>query len=180
MSEPAGSDHPELSLPGETHPIRAAAQFLRAVRRRKAVVLAAMGLALGLGALYYALAPRWYASQASLLVLQSGDDTWSTRLSGERVAKDLMATYRNMLASAAVLEKAIEALPPAGRSELAGLPQPEWLGRLARNLSVRNVRGTNVLELAYASHQPQAAAAVVEAIIGAYLAFMDSLHRSTS
>lgn len=180
MSEPAGSDHPAISIPGETHPIRAAAQFLRAVGRRKAVVLAAMGLALGLGALYYAVAPRWYASQASLLVLQSGDDTWSTRLSGERVAKDLMATYRNMLASAAVLEKAIEALPPAGRSELAGLPQREWLGRLARNLSVRNVRGTNVLELAYASHQPQAAAAVVEAIIGAYLAFMDSLHRSTS
>ncbi len=180
MSEAGGGDRTEVLSPQEAHPIQAAVQFARAVRRRKTVVLGALGLSLVLGALYYALAPRWYQSEASLLVLQSGEDTWSTRLSGERAARDLMATYRNMLSSAAVLEKAIEGLPAEGRSELAGLPQREWPGRLARQLSVRNVRGTNVLELAYVSQNPQSAAAVLEAVIGAYLAFMDSLHRSTS
>jgi uncharacterized protein involved in exopolysaccharide biosynthesis len=155
-------------------------RFLRAVRYRKAVVLTTVAAGLLLGGLYWATTPRMYQSDASLLILQAGEDTFSTRMTGERMAKDLMATYRNMVGSEVVIEKAVRALPVEARVDLNGIPEKEWPKQVAKGLTVRNVRGTNVLEIAYLSKDARAAAAMVDAVVTAYLDFMDAMHKSTA
>ncbi len=45
---------------------------------------------------------------------------------------------------------------------------------------MRDLRGTNILEVAYRSSDPGAAAAVVDCVVSSYLDFMDGLHKGTA
>ena len=166
--------------PVEVNPLQEVVRFLRTVRCRKWVVVTALVVGCLLGGLYYAATPRVYESRASLLVLQTGAENWTAGMSGERVVQDLMPTYRKMFTGEEVLEAAIALLSPENRVDFKDAPRSEWLEVLQENLTVSAVQKANILDIVYRSKDPRAAAAVVDGLLSAYLAFMDKLHKSTA
>jgi len=166
--------------PVEVNPLQEVVRFLRAVRCRKWVVVTALVVGCLLGGIYCAATPRVYESRASLLVLQTGAENWTAGMSGERMVQDLMPTYQNMFTSEEVLEAAIAMLSPEDRVDFKDAPRSEWLQILQRNLTVSAVQKANILDIVYRSKNPRAAAAVVDNLLTAYLAFMDKLHKSTA
>lgn len=166
--------------PVEVNPLHEAVRFLRAVRCRKWVVVTGLVVGCLLGGIYYAATPRVYESRASLLVLQTGSENWTAGMSGERIVQDLMPTYQNMLASEEVLEAAIGLLSPEDHVDFKDAPRSEWLRIFRENLTVSAVQKANILDVVYRSKDPRAAAAVVDGLLSAYLAFMDKLHKSTA
>jgi capsular exopolysaccharide synthesis family protein len=170
---------PAAGPPRELNLVHAMAKFARMVRYRKAVLIVILAAAGALGALQYTTEPRRYESTASLLILGSGEDAWSTEMSGERVSRDLMPTYQNLIRSEVVLEEAIKLLPPAARVDM-GAAHPDQRTELLRgNLTVTAQRGTNIMDIAYRSASPQAAASVVGSVVTAYMSYMDSLKKNT-
>lgn len=166
--------------PVEVNPLHEVLRFLRAVRCRKWVVVTALVVGCLLGGIYYASTPPVYESQASLLVLQTGADTWTSGMSGERIVQDLMPTYQNMLTSEEVLKAAIALLAPEHRVDFQNAPRTAWVNIVRNHLTVSAVRNANILTVAYQSKDPEAAAAVVDSLLSAYLAFLDKLHKSTA
>ncbi len=162
-----------------THSIQAAVRFARIVLYRKEILIVALVISGLLGGLYYATATRIYQSKASLLVLQTGNQL-TTEMSGERTAKDLMPTYTSLVSSEAVLSDAVVLLDPEYRVDFAEAPKSEWTRILRGNLSVSAMRGTNIIEIAYRSRDLHAAAAVVDAVLNAYLQFMNNLHKNAA
>ncbi len=160
--------------------LQAALRFARVVRFRVHIVVVAVVVCCLLAGLYYATTTPVYESRASLLVLQTGTDRWTTAMSGEPATKDLMSTYRKILGSEVVLEKAVSLLPPGVRSDFGDAASSQWIAIMKENLSVTNVQETNVLEVTYQSENPSTAAEVVNCVLSAYLEFMDSLHKSTA
>jgi len=165
---------------GEITLLHEGLRFLRQVRCRKWVLFTALAVGCLLGGIYYAATPRVYESRASLLVLKTGAETWTAGMSGERIVQDLMPTYQNMLASEEVLEAAIAQLSPEDRVDFKDAPRDAWLDIFRDNLTVTAVQKANILNVVYQSKDPSAAAAVVDALLSAYLAFMDKLHKSTA
>ena len=166
--------------PVEVNPLQEVVRFLRTVRCRKWVVVTALVVGCLLGGLYYAATPRVYESRASLLVLQTGAENWTAGMSGERMVQDLMPTYQNMFTSEEVLEATIALLSPEDRVDFKDAPRSQWLKILQSNLTVSAVQKANILDVVYRSKDPRAAAAVVDSLLSAYLAFMDRLHKSTA
>lgn len=154
--------------------------FLRIVRLRRGVMVACVVVALLLGALYYATAHRRYQSRASLLVLQAGNDVSSTTMSTENASQGLMPTYERLMTSAVVLQAALNRLPYEDRIDFAEVPQERWIERLQNDLRAVAVRRTNIIELSYESKRPESAVAVVNAVVQAYLEFMETTHKGTA
>ena len=160
--------------------LQAVLRFARVVRFRKGVLIVAVGISLLLWGLYYATAKRVYESKARLLVLQTGSDQWSNNITDNKVATGLIDTYREILGSEVVLEEAIKRIPPEVRGKWADVPADERAAMMKQNLIVREVRGTNVLDVAYRSNDLNEPAEVVNGVISAYMDFMDKLHKSTA
>lgn len=175
---PTGPAPSETSV--EIHPVQTVVRFLRAVRRRKGVMIVALAASSLLGGLYYATTPRLYESTASLLVLNTGADVWSTEMATTNLPQNLIKTYQKMLESETVVEDALAHLGPEDRADLVNVPREGWVKALQANLNVTTTRNTNTLDISYRSKEPQAAAAVVNALLTAYLAYMDTLHRSNA
>ncbi|NQT16658.1 MAG: polysaccharide biosynthesis tyrosine autokinase [Planctomycetes bacterium] len=150
------------------------------MRSRKHVVILALLVSSVLAGLYLITATPIYESKASLLVLQTGADRWSTTMSREASSKDLIATYRRILDSEVVLEEAIALLRKESRGDFKDGEPSELVASVKRNLAVASIRGTSILEVKYSSENPQKAAAVVDSILRAYLAFMDKLHKGAA
>jgi len=180
MSEPTTPATAHGDPSAEIQPLQAALRFLRAVRYRKGVVLFTMALSVALAGAYYATTPRIYESSASLLVLQMGPDNLSPGMADDHRFSNMMATHRRMLSSDVVLEEAIELLPEEHRDDLAEIEPANWPETIEKKLQVSTVRETNILDLAYRSKDPAAAAAVVNSVLSAYLTFTNNLHKSTA
>ena len=147
---------------------------------RREILIVSVIASLLLGALYYATATRIYEANASLLVMQTGEQDAASSMAGERVAKDLMPTYTSIATSEAVLIDALKLVPPEHRTDFVGVQRSSWPKVLRSNLTVSTMRGTNILTITYRSKDPQASAAVVDAVLTAYLSFMNQLYRSTA
>ncbi len=160
--------------------LHALVQFLRVVRHRQTVLVAALAVAGVLGGLYYATEVRLYQARASLLVLQTGADVTNTTMTAEGVHQGLMPTYERLLSSAVVLEGAVGYLQPADRVDLENHPRESWANVLRSRLTANTVRLTNIIEIAYRSKSPRAAVAVVNAVLRSYLEFMDRTHKGTA
>ena len=114
-------------------------RFFLAVRYRKNVVLAAMAVAVLLGALYYLTATRYYGAKAAMLISQTGPDALNTSMTGEESQRrNIMPTCENIARSAKVLEQALEYLAPADRIDLENVPQERWIEALRENLRAIN------------------------------------------
>ncbi len=177
MSSPLSNPNATLEAPAEALSLHAMLRFLRAVRFRKKVMFVALVVSALLGVLYYSTTPRVYESKATLLVLHTGDD-WTPEMQAGKSTQDLMTTYRNLFVSEAVINQALTSLPPEGRFDLAGSPREAWPKILGRNLNVSVVKSTNILEVGYRSQDPEAAFAVVNSMVTAYLDFMNNLYQS--
>lgn len=171
---------PAFEAASLSHPIQTLARFLRIVLFRREILIVSVIASLLLGGLYYATATRIYEANASLLVMQTGQQEATGSMAGERVAKDLMPTYTSIATSEAVLIEALKLVPPEQRTDFAGVQRSSWPKVLRDNLGVSAMRGTNILSITYRSKSPEAAAAVVDSVLTAYLSFMNELYRSTA
>jgi len=173
--------HSEPPGGSTAHAVHAAMQFLMAVRYRKQVVFSTLLIAGLLAGLYYATATRYYGAAARVLMMGSGADgkTVSETVEGGRQT-NLMLTFENLFGSAKVVEGALSQLTPEHRVDLAGAPETAWPAILQSNLRAAAIQGTNIIEVSYQSKDPEAAAAVVRAVVDSYRRFLDQTHRSTT
>ena len=171
-------EHQETESTAQT--IRQAVRFLRVLWHRRIVVMGTLALCGMLGGLYYATATRIYESEAQLLVVDTSRENSPTSMTGSHSDIAAMATYEKLISSPLVLQSAATLLDAPVRS-LFGSQDPEVLAEdFSKELNVRGVRQTNLLELSFRSPHQEASAAVVAAIIQAYATFMDESHRGTA
>jgi protein involved in polysaccharide export with SLBB domain len=121
------------------------------------------------------LPTRTTTATASLLVLQTGETSPDAP---ERDA--LMTTYEALARSKKTLSDAVGRIPAEHRVDLADVPEDKWVDTIRKNLSVRTVPNTNILQLRYRSDDPQAAVAVLNAVIEVYLEFIQETDGSTA
>ncbi len=176
------SDHEhiaELESRATSELIPALARFLRIVNRRRRVVGYSLAICLAAGLLYFAAAPRQYASAARLLVVEPPQGQVATV--GESSDSDnTINTHRELVASPIVLEGALQRLAPAYRVDLVDRPPHEWVEELSRRLETSTKRRTNFIDVSYRSRHPVAAAAVVRAVIESYLDFVRKTHQGAA
>ena len=171
-------EHQETESTAQT--IRQAVRFLRVLWHRRIVVMGTLALCGMLGGLYYATATRIYESEAQLLVVDTSRENSPTSMTGSHSDIAAMATYEKLISSPLVLQSAATLLDAPVRG-LFGSQDPEVLAEdFSKELNVRGVRQTNLLELSFRSPHQEASAAVVAAIIQAYATFMDESHRGTA
>ena len=173
----------DLMVPSSADSIHALIRFLQIVLNRKIYVIAAVVVAALLGALYYFTATPIYQATAQLLILQSGSDVWSPTMTAEASRQALIPTYERLFTTQEVLEGAVEQLikgPAETRIDFGATPRHKWADVLRDNISAQAVRRTNVIEISYRSRSPQAAEAVVAAVVQSYLEFMDRNHKNVS
>ncbi len=168
-------------LPTAVHLLHGVTRFARVVRYRWMLVATTMAGVLLLGILYFATAKRTYQARAQLLVQQTGPVvTNGVTLEGTS-QQGMLPTYERLFVSTIVLEGALERiqkLPRPMRTDFISTPRSAWVTRLRERLSVRSFRLTNVIEVAYASSSPEAAEAVVTAVVDSYLEFMKQNHQT--
>jgi len=155
------------------------ARFLRIARQRKETIIVVVCVHMLIGLAYFVLATRQYESTAKLLIIQQRQDHLSTV--GDHDSSDnTMATHRELLTSPIVIQQAIERLAPPHRIDLVGKPPNEWVREIGKRLSAQITRKTNIIDVAYRSEHPEAAAAVVRAVIDSYLYFVEEKHKGTA
>ena len=173
----------EPALPSSADSIHELMRLVQIVLHRKIWVLTALVLAGLLGGLYYFTATPVFEASAQLLILQSGAEVWSPNMSGDANRQALIPTYERLFSTQEVLRGAVQHLqnaPAANRVDFQTVPAHRWTDVLHRNLTAQAVRRTNLLELRYRSRAPQAAEAVVQAVVESYLEFMDRNHKDVS
>lgn len=170
---------PDIDATPSVDVIAAIARFVATIRRRKHIIVGTILLHCLLGVIYFTLAPRKYASTAELLIIQQKQDHLST-VGDHETSEDTMATHQKLILSPVVLQNAIKQLPAKYRIDLAGIPVHEWIESLTEDLRVSVTRKTNFIDVSYTSRHPEAAAAVVKAVINSYLKFVEEKHRGTA
>lgn len=163
--------------------VHAVLRFLRVLRFRKSHIVTAVAVTSLLGALYYFTATRIYEASASLLVNQTGGDVFNATTTSISTADMFIPTYEKLFTSAVVLEGTIEELnkqTAAVRIDFAETPREKWIDTLRGNLTARGARRTSVIEISYRSKSPQAAKAVVAALVNSYIKFVEKTHKDVS
>jgi len=180
MLEEATVIHSPPAGTSATHLVHTVIQFLMAVRHHKSVMLTAAGVTLVLGGLYFATATRYYGSKAQLLVIRAGmDSTELSTIEGNRQQGPAMPTFENLATCAAVIEGALERIPPDCIDMAGAATAEQRVAVLRRYLSATTVRSTNIIEISYCSKDPDVAAAVVRAVIDSYMSFLNTTHEGT-
>jgi len=173
----------DLETQSSADAVHAIMRFMRIVMHRKMYVVSSIVVAGLLGAFYYFSATPIYQADAQLLIQQSGPDVWSPAMTAESGRQALIPTYESLFSSSSVLEGAVERLlkaAPETRVDFAAVPGEKWVQVLRDNLTARAVRRTNMIEISYRSKSPQAAEAVVDAVVESYLDFMAKTHKNVS
>ncbi len=91
-----------------------------------------------------------------------------------------MPTYERILQGSEVLEDAVRSLDVEHRIDLEDAPPEKWATVLAKNLTIKTVRMSNVIEVTYRSRSPESAAAVVQAVVDAYLNYMQETNQGAA
>lgn len=165
----------------QAHIVLAATQLLRVLRRRRLHVIACLVLAITLGAIYYASAPRLYRAQTSLMLTYRGNDDTPAGIDNYR--QGILPTYERLFQSSVVLESAASALaktPDDMKIDVAEVPRSDWVDVLRGNVSARAIRATNFIEVSYTSKSPVAAVASIDAIVEAHLDFVEESQKSVA
>jgi len=168
---------------GTSHVVHIIMRFLRLLWRQRVLVTAAVAVTCLLGAVYYFTATEVYEAKASVLVLQTGEDVWSTSMTPEGSKNSLIPTYEKILTSQVVMDGAVKRLrkaPAEFRVDLADVPQHRQSNALRQNLTAKGLQDTNIIEIAYQSRHPAAAEAIVDAVVQSYLDFMSQNHKDVS
>ncbi len=163
------------------HMVHMLMQFALAVRYRKNLVIMALVVTLLLGGLYYLTAPRFYAAGASLLVTQADNRTWTPGTSPEDSwQRNLLPTYRSLISTPKVIQGAFAYFRPDQCEDFADEPRKKWVEIVQRNLSVKSIYRTNIIEVSYRSRDPEDAVTIVNAVVDSYLRFIEETYRGTA
>lgn len=161
--------------------VHSLARFWLAIRYRRNLLLGAIAASVAIGILYLLFATRYYGATAQVLVVEADDERGTPNFASEdRWQRTLMPTHRSILCSSAVVAKAVGKLDAVHRVDLVGKPKDQWVETIQKNLTVRAVQHTNVLELQYRSKEPRAAVAVVDAILDAYMEFIEETYQGAA
>ncbi len=154
--------------------------FLWLLRRRKAVVIVCLTVCGMLGLLYYATAARIYRAEAQVVVRLSQPENSTVTLGADRSTQDQMATFQRLFTSAVVLSGGLDKmsqLPP----EISPQDTRERaIDILRENVVATTIRGTSIIDVVCNSRDPAAAAHVVDAIVAAYIEYIDQNHQSVT
>ncbi|WP_164100400.1 GumC family protein [Candidatus Laterigemmans baculatus] len=170
-----------MSLGSEA--VHTAVGLARVVWQRRVAMLGCLLAAAALGGLYYLSATPIYQATAQMLVERVGENLLGASTAAELDNQSLIANQEALLTQPLVLERAAERL--AGSSEetqidMQGVPRHRWPEVLRNNLSVSSVNRTNLIGLNYRSKDPEAAVVVLQAVMDAYLDFVEEHHQSNS
>ena len=153
-------------------------RILRMLMFRKSTLITSLYLfAIG-GAIYYYTATRLYESSAKILIDEQNVDRVAT-LGDQSFVSNILDTHSDLIKSPIVVKRAIEYLAPEHRTDLQGLPPRAWVKNISSRLRTSVTRKKSFIEVTYRSKSPDTAAAVVRAVIRAYLDFVDKHHRGT-
>jgi succinoglycan biosynthesis transport protein ExoP len=164
--------------PATADSLEAVIRCFAALRYRKRWLIATVAAAALVGVVYYLAVPRSYEAGASLLVTQS-NEALDTATTGDLNGEKFLPTYERLFVSDVVLEGALaelEKMPAEVRVDFVSLPKEEHIPHLRETLTARAVRRTSIIEIRYRSRKPQAAEAVVAAVVRSYLDFMEKAH----
>jgi succinoglycan biosynthesis transport protein ExoP len=182
----ASSETTELQLMPEAPPDTASSELVHSLLRllhiaqyRRKTILRAVCVTSIIGALYFAIAPRYFDSKAKLLIVRRDQDSVAS-MADPSSLETTIATHREILVSPVVIQTAIEQLLPEHRIDLDNSPPSEWCKVMASGLTARTSRKANFIEVSYRSRSPEAAAAVVSAIVQSYLEFVDRTHKGSA
>lgn len=154
--------------------------FLWLLRRRKTVVFGSLAVCGMLGMLYYATAARIYRAEAQVVVRLSQPENSTVTLGADRSTQDQMATFQRLFTSAVVLNGGLDKmsqLPP----EISPQDTRERaIDLLRENVFASTIRGTSIIDVVCNSRDPAAAAHVVDAIVAAYIEYIDQNHQSVT
>ncbi len=179
MTNSYHEDHEPLESSGSQEALHALARVLRVARYRQATILWSLAICIALGGGYYFTAARLYRSTAKLLVIEQGADN-ITGVGEQAGADTVIATHKELVRSPVVVAGAIERLAPEHRIDLMEVEPRDWVESLSSRLKTDHVRMTNFIGVGYESLDPEAAAAVVSAVIESYLSFVEETHRGTA
>lgn len=154
-------------------------RLVRMIRYRKRILLSTLYAFCLVSAIYYCLAPRLFESKAKILIVEQKQDQFSP-VTGNDAAGNVMATHREIVVSPVVIKRAIEQLEPQYRAHLYQVSPHKWVKTIQKNLNASITRRTNIIDVSYRSQDRQAAAAVVRAVIQAYLDFVEENHKGTA
>jgi succinoglycan biosynthesis transport protein ExoP len=169
--------HVEPETDSGRHVVHMLMQFAMAVRYRKNVVIISVVVSFLLFGLYYATATRRYIAKAGL-VLQINADSWSPGMAmQENWEQNMLPTYEGLISRSEVIKGAIERIPREHRVDFGHAPPDEWVKIIQDNLSVSDIRRTNIVEVGFRSKDPNAAVTVVNAVVDSYQDFMDKTYR---
>jgi polysaccharide biosynthesis transport protein len=166
-------------LPASSDFVFGILHWLRIARYRRKTIIQSLCVAAILGALYYALAPRYYESIAKLLIIQRSNDQLAM-VSEQQSLDNTMATHQELITSPVVVQGALEHLLPEHRIDLRETPPQDWNEEIAKRLSAKTTRKTNFIQVSYRSLSPEAAAGVVSAVVQSYLGFVEGTHKGTA
>ena len=155
-------------------------RFLHVVRVRKGLLVTSLFVAVLLGGLYYATAPRLYESSSRLYVLQMGSNVLDETGESQGGVRENMANYQGVLTSDLVLEEVLQKLPAKHRIDLKDVPRAKWIAALRKHLGVSAPRRTNLIDVRYRSRDPQTAAVIVNHVVDSYLKLMREIHKSSA
>jgi capsular exopolysaccharide synthesis family protein len=156
--------------------VHALVRLLHIAQYRRKTILRCLCAAVIAGALYFALATRYYESTAKLLIVRRDADQVAS-VADQPSMESTLATHREIVISPVVVQSAIEHLLPEHRVDLANTPESEWRRIVSDNLSAKTSRKANFIEVSYRSRSPDAAAAVVSAVVQSYLEFVERTHK---
>ena len=160
--------------------INALMRFLVAVRYRWHVVLACWWRRPCWADCYYATATRYYSARASLLVMYTGFDEHPSALGGNGILRqDTTPTFESLATAPKVIEGALPYLQPEYCIDLAGTPQENWAKAIQRGLSAKRSRVRATLTITYRSKAPEVAVNVLNAVVQAYMEFLDKTNKGT-
>jgi polysaccharide biosynthesis transport protein len=170
-------DAPDNALSSEI--VHSLLRLWQIAQHRRQTIVQAVCVAAIIGAVYYAIAPRYYDSKAKLWITERNQDQVAS-VADQSSLETTLSTHREIVTSPIVIQDAIEHLLPAHRVDLQDSPPGDWSKIIASRLSVRATRKANFIEVSYRSRSPEAAAAVVSAVVQSYLQFVDRTHRSSA
>ncbi|MFP6667271.1 MAG: polysaccharide biosynthesis tyrosine autokinase [Pirellulales bacterium] len=156
----------ELVDRASAHTTQGIMYFLRVIKYRKNIIIATMVIACLLGALHFATAPRIYQSSASLLIIQKGHNVLSSTDTADTSHTRALPTYSSLITSPVVLQEAAKKLDPRHRPYFS-----------EDSVSTALVSNTNIVNVTYRTTDPEAAPAVLNAVISAFSEFIDETHK---
>ena len=176
---PTNALQPTLEASAESDLVPTFMRLLRMLMIRKKTILTALYLSAICGVIHYTTATRLYESTAKILIDEQNHDQVTT-LGDQSGVSNIMDTHSDLLASPVVVKQAIKYLAPEHRIDIHELPPRVWVRRIVARLRTRVPRKKNFIEVTYRSKDPEAAAAVVRAVIRAYLDFVEKHHKGSA